>query len=75
MTTLQENPISLHILALSFPRENFPLDTDARNCQVGCVLLQEQPDTANRSTGYWSRSSTKAGPTYDITQQECLHIF
>ncbi|NJR72361.1 MAG: hypothetical protein HC782_04925 [Gammaproteobacteria bacterium] len=50
------------------------LDTDACAVQVGCVLLQKQPDDTVRPIGYWSLALNDAERRYDTTQRECLAI-
>jgi hypothetical protein len=39
---------------LAFPRAegNYTLDTDASNYQIGCTLLQDQPDGSKHPIGY-----------------------
>lgn len=52
MTTLVNPPV------LNVPRRDrkFTVYTDACDKQVGCVLLQEKPDSTKTRIGYWSRS-------------------
>ena len=71
---LKRNLVTAPILAL--PREGFAytLDTDASEYQLGCCLLQEQPDGALHPIGYWSRSLTAAEKNYSSTEKECLAI-
>ena len=72
--TLKRCLVTAPILAL--PREGHPytLDTDASAYQVGCCLLQEQPDGNLLPVGYWSRSLTPAEKNYSSTEKECLAI-
>ena len=72
--TLRRCLLTAPILAL--PRAGFPytLDTDASSYQVGCCLLQEQPDGTRHPVGYWSRTLTAAEKNYSSTEKECLAI-
>ena len=72
--TLKRCLLTAPILAL--PREGYPytLDTDASAHQVGCCLLQEQPEGHLLPVGYWSRSLTPAEENYSSTEKECLAI-
>ena len=72
--TLKTNLVTAPILAL--PREGyrFTLDTDACDYQVGCVLLQEQPNGDKHPIGYWSRGLNSAEKNYSTTEKECLAI-
>lgn len=71
---LRDSMISPPVLALPRAGYSYTLDTDACDYQVGCVLLQEQPDKTLRPVGYWSRSLTKAEKNYSTTEKECLAI-
>ena len=61
---------------LALPRRDghLTLDTDACARQLGCVLLQTQPDGTDRPLGYWSRSLSSAERNYDTTERECLAV-
>jgi len=62
---------------LALPRSGLPMtvETDACDKQVGCVLLQDQPDgQPMKPLGYWSRSLNKAERNYNTTQRECLAV-
>ena len=61
---------------LALPREGYPytLDTDASAYQIGCCLLQEQPDGYLLPVGYWSRSLSPAEKYYFSTEKECLAV-
>ena len=48
------------ILALPRKEGLFTLDTDASQEQIGCCLLQTQPDGTRHPIGYWSRGLTSA---------------
>ena len=72
---LKKALITAPILAL--PREGYPytLDTDASEYQLGCCLLQAQPDDgALHPIGYWSRTLTPAEKNYSSTEKECLAL-
>ena len=72
--TLKRALLTAPILAL--PREGYryTLDTDASDQQLGCCLLQEQPDGALHPIGYWSRVLTPAERNYSSTEKECLAL-
>ena len=72
--TLRRALLTAPILAL--PREGYKytLDTDASDYQLGCCLLQEQPDGALHPIGYWSRVLTPAEKNYSPTEKECLAL-
>lgn len=74
MHMLQDKVMSPSVLALPYGGGQFTLDTDACNVQIGCVLLQDQPDQTKRPVDYWSRSLTSAKRAYDTTHKECLAI-
>ena len=61
---------------LALPRKGYPytLDTDALENQLGCCLVQEQPDDALHPIGYWSRSLTPAEKNYSSTEKECTAL-
>ena len=71
---LKTKLISPPILALPRHGYKYTLDTDACVYQVGCTLLQEQPNGDKLPVGYWSRSLTKAEKNYSATERECLAI-
>ena len=72
--TLRRALLTAPILAL--PREGYKytLDTDASDYQLGCCLLQEQPDGALHPIGYWSRALASAEKNYSSTEKECLAL-
>ena len=72
--TLKRALLTAPILAL--PREGYKytLDTDASEYQLGCCLLQEQPDGALHPIGYWSRALSQAERNYSSTEKECLAL-
>jgi len=71
---LKERLTSTRILAL--PRRDgfFILDIDACAVQVGCTLLQQQPDKSILPVGYYSRGLIPAGQNYSTTDRECLDV-
>lgn len=48
------------------------VDTVTCDKQIGCVILQEQPDGTTKLIGYWSRSLNDAEHRYETTHRECL---
>lgn len=50
------------------------MDTDARDRQVGCLLLQKQKDCTDQPIGYWSLRLSKPEKNLDTTHQECLAV-
>jgi RNase H-like domain found in reverse transcriptase/Reverse transcriptase (RNA-dependent DNA polymerase) len=72
--TLRDALLNPPILALPRIEGAFTLDTDASDHQLGCCLLQSQPDVSQRPVGYWSRGLTSAEKNYSITEKECLAI-
>ena len=71
---LRQKLLDPPILALPRADGRFTLDTDASNYQIGCTLLQDQPDGSKHPIGYWSRGLTSAEKNYSTTEQECLAI-
>ena len=72
--TLRDALLNPPILALPRLEGTFTLDTDASDHQLGCCLLQTQPDGSQRPIGYWSRALTNAEKNYSTTEKECLAI-
>jgi RNase H-like domain found in reverse transcriptase len=50
------------------------LDTDASAGQLGCCLLQDQPDGKPLPLGYCSRTLNSAEQNYSTAEKECLAI-
>ena len=73
-STLKKKLMSPPILALPRPGYPYTVDTDACNTQVGCCLLQEQPDGNLHPVGYWSRTLSEPERNYSTSEQECLAI-
>ena len=67
---LQTTPI------LALPRPGCPcvLDTDASDRQLGCTLLQEQPDGTLHPIGCWSRSLNQHEKNCSPAEKECLAV-
>jgi RNase H-like domain found in reverse transcriptase len=72
--TLRASLLQPPILALPSIEGTFTLDTDASDHQLGCCLLQKQPDGTQNPIGYWSRGLTSAENNYSTTEKECLAI-
>jgi transposase InsO family protein len=72
--TLRTALLNPPILALPRLEGMFTLDTDASDTQLGCCLLQKQPDGKDLPVGYWSRGLTPAERNYSTTEKECLAI-
>jgi RNase H-like domain found in reverse transcriptase len=72
--TLRASLLHPPILALPRIEGAFTLDTDASDNQLGCCLLQEQPDGTQKPIGYWSRGLTSYEKNYSTTEKECPAI-
>jgi RNase H-like domain found in reverse transcriptase len=72
--TLRDALLNPPIIALPRIEGAFTLDTDASDHQLGCCLLQSQPDGSQRPVGYWSRGLTSAEKNYSTAEKECLAI-
>lgn len=61
---------------LELPRCNriMFINTNAYDCQVGCVLLKQQPDKSVRHIGYWSHTLAPVKMRYGTTKRECLAV-
>ena len=66
--------VSPPVLALPRYGRKYTLDTDACGHQVGCALLQEQPEGDTRTMGYWSRALTEVERNYTTTEKKCLAV-
>jgi len=71
---LKERFTSTPILALPRREGLFILDTDAWAVQVGCTLLQKQPDKSILPVGYYSRGLIPSEKIYSTTDRECLAV-
>jgi hypothetical protein len=72
--TLRDRLLSPPVLALPRAKGQMWLDTDASDGQLGCFLLQLQPDGKPLPLGYWSRTLNSAEKNYSTTEKECLAI-
>ena len=68
--SVKERLTSTPILALSRREGLFILDTDSCAVQVGCTLLQQQPDTTSFPVGHCSRGRNPAEHDYSKTDRE-----
>ena len=71
---LKRRLMSPPILALPRSGRKYTLETNAGGHQVGCALLQEQPEGGSRPVGYWSHALTDAERNYTTTEKECLAV-
>jgi len=62
------------ILALPKAKGQVIVDVDACADQLGCTLLQEQPDGTRLPVGYWIRGLSPAEKSYSTTERECLGV-
>jgi len=62
------------ILALPKANGKMIVDVDACANQLGCTLLQEQPEGNTLPVGYWSRGLSSAEQNYSTTERECLGV-
>jgi len=62
------------ILALPKAKGQMIVDDDACADQLGCPLLQEQPDGTRLPVGYWSRGLSPAEKNYSTPERECLGV-
>lgn len=74
LDTLRNALILPTMLSLTYSGGNLPIDTDACNAQIICVLLQKQPDKTTKIFGYSSPSLTNTEKLYYTMQLECLAI-
>jgi len=66
----------LRPLVLALPRRGAPfvIDVDACDTQLGCALLQEQPDGELKPVGFYSRALEAAERNYSASKRECLGL-
>jgi RNase H-like domain found in reverse transcriptase len=67
LNTLRDRLLSPPVLALPRAKGQMGLDTDASDFQLGCCLLQLQPDGKPLPLGYWSRTLKSAEKNYSTT--------
>lgn len=70
VTVLPDKLISSQGLPLPCHSGKRTSDTDARNVQVGCVLLQVRKDGTDRPIEYWSHYLNDAQHAYDTTHRD-----
>lgn len=71
---LKQRLVSTPVLALPRAPGQFTIDTDKRDYQVGCALLQKQVNGTLKPFGYWSGALTPAKKSYDVTKMKCLAV-
>jgi hypothetical protein len=71
---LRDRLLKPPILALPRSEGGLWLDTDASDGQLGCCLIQEQPNGKSLPLGHWSRTLNSAEKNYSTTENECLAI-
>lgn len=58
------------MLANSYSKSSYSLDTNVRNKQFACVLLLDQPRQFRELLEYWFRTVMPAETEYKTTQSE-----
>lgn len=48
------------------------VDTNTCNTQIGCAILQKQPDGSEKKMGYWSCSLSAVEQTCNTTPCQCI---
>ena len=71
---LKRRLMSPPILTLPLYGKNYTLDTDACGHQLGCALLQEQPEGGSLPIGHWSRALTDAERNCTTTKKKCSAV-
>ena len=71
---LREKLLSPPVLALARLEGDFILDVDASYRQLGCSLLQRQPDGEYHPVGYYSRALEPREENYFVTEVEALGV-
>ncbi len=66
----------LHPPILALPRRDglFTLYTDASDGQLGCCLMQDQPNSDRLPVGFWSWTLSSAEKNYSTTEKECRAV-
>jgi len=66
----------LHPTVLALPHRSAPftIDVDACDTQLGCALLQQQPDSQLKPVGLSSRVLQPEQRNYSATEKECLGL-
>lgn len=70
MHELEKELVSQPILLLPNAKRKHPLNTNACNVQIECMLLQEHHDGTTNLIEYWSRLLSKAKQAYETAQRE-----
>lgn len=70
LETLKVKLVEPPVLALSRSQRAYTVDTDVCDKQIGCVLLQKQPERTDEPLGYWSRLLYEANCTYHTTHRQ-----
>lgn len=73
-TTLKEKLLSPPVLALPRLEGEYIVDVDASYSQLGCSLLQKQPDGEYHPVGYYSRALEERERNYCVTEIEGLGV-
>lgn len=71
---LNETLTNPPILALAWATSHYTLKTDAYDTQLGCVLLQQQPDRPEKPIDYWPRIRTDTENELVTTHKEWLVV-
>jgi len=72
--TLREQLCHPPIFAISRKDGNYIIDVDASSDQLGCCLLQQQPDGLNLPVGYFRKGLLPAEKNYTVTEIEGLGV-
>jgi len=66
----------LHLPVLALPRRGAPftIDVDACDTQLGCAVLQEQPESGLKPLGFYSRALQPEQRNYSATEKEGLYL-
>ena len=73
-TRLRDALLHPPVLALRRRGAPFTIDVDACDTQLGCALLQEQPDSQLKRVGFYSRALQLEQRNYSATEKECLGL-
>lgn len=74
LQTVQAKLTSPPVLALPNRKGHITVGTDACDKNVGCVLLQKQPDGTTKPIGYWILSLSDMEPDYYTIHLGCLPV-
>jgi len=73
-TLLRDALLQHPVLALPRRGAPFTINVDACDTQLGCALLQEQPDSQLKSLGFDNRALQPEQGNYSATEKECLGL-